>query len=245
MRTGIKAVALGALLCLAVAPLLGCPQIVFGIPAAFRDEPRFSAPPRAGGGARFAPVDVIFETQGHYVFYRLRVDGRNLEPTAGACRRWFLHRVAREAEDAKRQFCQHDDVRFYLETGVEHTLELVIGSEHTVSKRVRVEPGPHQRWKMQIATRPFELALAPEPGAAYTLRAEERDLKPREALGEGAPAETTRDFGDHAPVYRRGVEVGALTVRVVRNRDRAIESQISVPVYSGEMRCERPFCEPD
>jgi hypothetical protein len=245
MRSGFRTRASGATLCLAVVPLLGCPQIVFGIPAAFRDEPRFSAAEPAGADSKFVPVDVDFATQGHFVFYRLRVDGQNLEPTTGGCRRWFLHRVAREAESARKQFCQHDAVRFYLESGTEHTLQLVIGSQHTVAKRVRVEWGPNRRWKMQISTKPFELSIDPEPGAAYTIRAREKELDPRKALGEDAPEEVVRDLESYEPIYHRGVEVGTLTVSVLRNRDREIMRELGVPVYSGKMRCELPFCAPE
>jgi len=195
--------------------------------------------------AKFVPIAVDFETEGQSLYYRMRVDERDLEPTHGGCRGWFLRRVARDADSARRRFCDRDEVRFYVEAGADHTVALIIGSEHKVAERHRVQPGRNRRWTMPITTKPFELPIHLEPGYSYTMRANEEGLNPRKALAKDGPAERTRDLAEYEPIFYRGIEVGTLVVSLSRDSDRQIMSEVSVPIYSGTMRCESIFCEPE
>lgn len=232
-----------AALCLALAPLPGCPQIVFGIPAAMRAEPRFVGPGPLRSDAEFVPLEFDLETRGNSLAYRLRVNGRNLEPSTGGCRRWMLRRVARESETARRSFCDDDSVRLHLEASVDHTLELVGESEHRVAERRYLRPGRNLTWDMPISTQPFELSVNLEPGHAYVVRADEKDLDFGRALAENAPAGTKWDAEEHQAIYYSGVPVGTMTVSVVRRADGRVAGEISVPLQSGPMKCEPPFCE--
>jgi len=207
------------------------------------DPPRFSGPESTAPGSEFVPIALHFETEGHFLVYRLRVDGKNLEPSAGTCRRWFLLRGAREAQTTQRNFCDDDDVRFYLAAGVPHTLELLVGSEHTVAKRVALERDRKIRWKMPISTRRVEMSITPEPGRSYTVRGGEQLLHLRSALSSEAPRGTRWDVDESDQIYLRGVEVGTLRIEVLRGRQ--IVSELSVPLYSGRMSCEPPFCGAD
>ena len=242
MPIGKTSIIKSAALCLALTPLLGCPQIFFGIPAAMRPEPRFVGPGPARPEAEFVPIEFDLETQGRSLAFRLRVDGRNLEPSAGACRRWMLHRVARESERARRSFCDDDSVRLHLEAGVDHVLELIGESEHRVAERRFLRPGRNLTWDMPISTQPFELPVNLEPGHSYVVRAGEKDLDFSKALGEGAPAGTKWDPDEHKPTYNSGMLVGTMAVRVLRTTDRQVASEVSVPLYSGHMECQPPFC---
>jgi hypothetical protein len=189
------------------------------------------------------PVVLDFQTEGHFLLFRLRVDGKNLEPVAGTCRGWFLRRGARESPTAQRSFCDEDAVRFYLAAGVPHTLELLVGSEHTVAERVYLKPGENLRWKLPITTRRVELSIQPEPGHSYRVRAREQALSLRTALGTDAPSGTSWDPAAHEPTYTSGREVGTLRLEVLRDARRHLVSELSVPLYSGRMKCEPPFCE--
>ena len=229
----------GSLLLLATLPLLGCPHAIYAIPTLAHRTPRF-----AGGATdpRFVAVALDFQTEGHFLLFRARVDGRNLEPSAGPCRRWFLRRGADEAPTATRTFCNEDEARFYLAAGVSHTLELLIGSQHTVATRAYVQPGENLRWKMPITTRRIELSIDPEPGRPYTVRAREQALDLAAALKD-APTGTRWDPAEHEPIYYRGRVVGTLKLEVLRGARHELVSELSVPLYSGRMPCEPPFCE--
>ncbi len=243
MATGNPSIFKSAVLCLALTPLLGCPQIVFGIPAALREEPRFVGAGPLRSDAEFVPLEFDLETEGNSLAYRLRVNGRNLEPSMGACRRWMLHRVARESKTARRSFCDDDSVRIHLQAGVEHTLEFVGESEHRVAVRRYLRPGRNLTWDMPISTQPFELSVNLEPGHAYVVRVDERDLDFSRALGEKAPTGTKWDAEEHEAVYYSGMPVGSMTLSVVRRADGRVASEIRVPLHSGHMKCEPPFCE--
>lgn len=242
MRTENSSTVMNAILFLVTMPILGCPHIIFGIPTVMSRAPRFSGPEPVKAGSEFVPIALDFETEGHFLVFRLRVDERNLEPSVGRCRRWFLFRVAREAESARRSFCNHDAVRFYVTAGVPHTLEFLIGSEHTVAKRVLLRPGENIRWRMPITTGRVELSINPEPGHAYTVHGGEEVLNLRSALAEKAPSGTRWDLDEYDPIYHSGVEVGTMRIRVLRDADRQIVSELSVPLYSRRMKCEPPFC---
>jgi hypothetical protein len=243
MLTGNTSIIKGAALCVALTPLLGCPQIVFGIPAAMRPEPRIVGSGPIRPDAEFVPLEFDLETEGNRLLFQLRVNGRSLEPTMGACRRWMLRRVARESEAARRSFCDDDTVRLHLEAGVDHTLELIGESEHRVAVRRFLRPGRNLTWDMPISTQPFELSVNLEPGHSYVVRAGEKDMDFSEALGERGPTGTKWDPDEHEPSYYSGVPVGSMTVRVLRTTDRRLASEVSVPLYSGHMKCQPPFCE--
>lgn len=245
MRNLTPSIALRAMLCIAVTPLLGCPQIVFGIPASFRSPPRFAAPESIATDAEFVRVDLDFEPSEFLLFYRLRVDDHALEPTLGGCRGHGLPRVARKSAEAREKFCHKDFVRLYLEAGADHTLEFKFESQHEVAERRRLEPGRNMRWIMPIHTQRIELTLSLEPGHAYVIRAEEKDMTPREALGENAPPETSRDLEQYEPLFNSGIEVGTINMRVVRVHDGEIVRTLTAPIYSGKMNCDGRFCEPD
>jgi hypothetical protein len=229
-----------SILLLVTLPLLGCPHAIYAIPTMMNRAPRFSG---VAPDPVLVPVALDFQTDGHFLVFYLRVDGKNLEPSAGPCRRWFLLRGAREAPTAQRSFCDEDDVRFYLAAGIPHTLELLVGSEHTVAERVYLEPGKHLSWKMPITTQRVELSIDPEPGHSYSVRAREEDLNLRTALGKDAPSGTSWDPEEHKPIYYSGREVGTLRIEVLRDARRTFVSELSVPLYSGRMKCELPFCE--
>lgn len=231
-----------AALCLALAPLLGCPQIFFGIPAAMRAEPRIVGPGPIRPDAEFVPLEFDLETAGNSLYFRLRVNGRSLEPTMGGCRRWMLRRVARESETARRSFCEDDVVRLHLEAGVDHTLEFTGESEHRVAERRFLRPGRNLTWDMPISTEPFELAVNLQPGHSYVVRAGEKDLDFTAALGEEAPTGTKWDPDEHQPTYYSGVPVGTMTVSVLRTSDDQVVSEASVSLRSGHMACEPPYC---
>jgi hypothetical protein len=243
MHTGNASIFKRAALCLALTPLLGCPQVFFGIPAAMRAEPRFVGPGPVRPDAEFVPLEFDLETESNAVAFRLRVNGQNLAPTMGACRRWMLHRVARESETAKRSFCDDDFVRIHLEAGVDHTLELMGESEHRVAERRYLRPGRNLTWDMPISTQPFQLSVNLEPGHSYVVRAGEKDLDFSKALGEKAPAGTKWDPEEHEAAYYSGVPVGTMTVSVLRSADDRVVSETSVSLRSGHMACEPPFCE--
>ena len=193
-------------------------------------------------GRELVPVALDLQTQGHFLVFHLRVDGTNLEPNAGGCRRWFLRRVAREAESSGRAFCRDDSVYFDAAAGARHTLELLVGSEHTVATRVMLRPGENLRWRMPIRTGRIEVPLALEPGHSYTLEGREEELDLGRALAEGAPTGTRWDPDAHEPVFRSGVEVGSLRLRVLRDADGSVLEELSAPLRSGRLRCEPPFC---
>lgn len=243
MRSRNTSIALGAALCLVTAPLLGCPQIVFGIPAALRSEPRFQRSAPAQGAVEFAPLVFDLQSEGRYLAYRLRIDGQNLEPTTGGCRRWFLPRVAREAEVAQETFCKDDFIRLHLEAAVPHILELSVGSEQEVAERRLLRPGPNVQWFMSTTTPRFEMPIQLEAGYSYTLRTREVGMDFSEALGENAPEGKRWDLDKYEPIYSSGIRVGTLTVSLVRNVDGELVSERSIPIYSGPMKCQPPFCE--
>ncbi|MDH3520641.1 MAG: hypothetical protein OEM49_09310 [Myxococcales bacterium] len=242
MRHRAPLIALRVVLCMAVVPLLGCPQIVFGIPASMRRPLRFAAPESSTEHPEFARVYFEFERSEFILFYRLLVDGQRLEPTLGGCRKIGLPRVARKSEEAREKFCHADFVRLVLEAGAEHRIVFAVEAEHQVAVRRRLEPGRNMRWIMPVRTQPIELALELEPGQAYVIRAEEKDLALREALGQDAPPETSRDLEKYEPVFQSGVEVGTLSVRVKRRKDGEILRELSAPLYSGKLACGPPFC---
>jgi hypothetical protein len=223
-------------------PLLGCPHLIFGIPTLATRAPSFPGPESTSAGSEFVPVAIDFETGGHFLLFRLRVDGTDLEPSSGRCRRWFLQRVAREAESEPRSFCDDDSVWFDVAAGVPHTLELVIGSEHTVVKRVVLRPGENIRWRMPIRTGRIVLTIDLEPGYWYTVEGREDALDLRRALGQEAPSGTRWDLEGHDPIFHSGVEVGSMRLTVLRDADRRVMRELSVPLYSGRMSCERPSC---
>jgi hypothetical protein len=225
-----------------VLPLLGCPHVIYAIPTLLNREPRFPAARSVEPVADLVPIRLDLETEGHFLLFYLRVDGKNLTPSAGPCRRWFLLRGAREAEAAPRSFCDEDEVRFRVAAGVPHSVELLVGSEHTVAKRVYLEPGENLRWRMPIATQRVELSIDPEPGSSYTIRGREVALDLRRALAEDAPRGTRWDPAAHAPVFAGGTEVGSLELQVLRNADRRVVGELSAPLYSGRMVCGPPFC---
>ena len=243
MRTENASIFKCAALCLALTPVLGCPQVFFGIPAALRAEPHFVGPGPIRPDAEFVPLEFDLETESNAVAFRLRVNGRNLAPTMGACRRWMLHRVARESETAKRSFCDDDFVRIHLEAGVDHTLELMGESEHRVAERRYLRPGRNLTWDMPISTQPFQLSLNLEPGYAYVVRAGEKGLDFSKALGEDAPTGTKWDPEEHDASYYTGKPVGTMTVSVLRTADDRVVSETSVSLRSGHMTCEPPFCK--
>jgi len=234
---------LGALLVCAAAPLLGCPHLIYAIPTMMTPTPRFSGVEPAPPEAEFVPLSLDFRSEGHFLLFRLRVDGQNLEPSAGTCRRWFLLRGAHEVQTAGKSFCDEDDVKLDLAAGVPHTLELVVGSEHTVAKRVVLEPGANVRWKMPITTRHVEVSITPERDQEYTLRAREEVLNLANAMPRESPRGTNWKLDAYEPIYKRGVEVGLLRIEVLRGPDDEVVSAFSVPLYSGRMGCEPPFCE--
>ena len=229
-----------SILLLSTLPLLGCPHAIYAVPTLLQRTPRF---PGGATHPRFVPVALDFQTGGQFLLFRLRVDGKNLEPAPGPCRRWFLRRGAIEAATAQKSFCNEDEVRFYLAAGVPHTLELLIGSQHTVATRVYVRPGENLRWKMPITTRPIELSIDPEAGHSYTVSAREEALDLRAALGKDAPTGTDWDPAAHKAIYASGRPVGTLKLEVRRDARRDLVSELSVPLYSGPMGCEPPFCE--
>jgi len=228
-------------LLLASLPQLGCPHVIYAIPTMMNRPPKLAGAAFAALEPWFVPVELRFETQGHFLLFHLRVDGRNLEPSAGPCRRWLLRRGAREVEKARKSFCDEDDVRFYLAAGVPHTLEFLVGSEHTVAKRVALEADRKLRWKMPITTRRVELSFTPKPGRSYTIRGGEEILHLRSALGKEAPRGTRWDVDTADQIYLRGVQVGRMRIAVLRGRQ--IVTEVSAPLYSGRMSCELPFCE--
>jgi hypothetical protein len=233
-----------AILCLLALPLVGCPHFIYAVPTLLTPEPSFPGPEPVQAHASFVPVAVDLDTEGHFLVYRLRVDGKNLEPNAGTCRRWFLKRVAREGESAERRFCSDDSVHFRVAAGVPHDLELVVGSEHTVAKRVVLRPGANVRWRLPIRSARIELPIELAPGHAYTVEGREAALDPRRALAaEAPPPEAGRwDLDAYEPTFRSGVEVGSLRLRVLRDVDGQVLEEVSVPLYSGRMGCEPPFC---
>ena len=233
------------MLCIAVTPLLGCPQIVFGIPASFRSSPRFAAPESTASNPEFVRVDLDFEPSEFLLFYRLRVDDHALEPTLGGCRGYGFPRVARKSAEAREKFCHKDFVRLYLEAGADHTLAFRFESQHEVAERRRLEPGRSMRWIMPIQTRLIELTLKLEAGHSYAIRAEETKMTPRVALGEDAPPETSRDLEKYEPFFNSGIEVGTLNMHIVRVHDGEIVRTLTAPIYSGKMNCDARFCEPD
>ena len=243
IRSRRPSILICSILFLVSAPQLGCPHIIYAIPTLMGRAPRFPGPAPVEARSEFVPIALAFESKGHYLVFRLRVDGKNLEPSMGSCRRWFLLREAREAETARRSFCDHDAVRFYVAAGVPHTLELLVGSEHTVAKRVLLEPGENIRWKMPIRTGRVELSINPEPGSSYTVRGGEEALNLRSALGKKAPSGTRWDLDEYDPIFYGGIEVGTMRIKVLRDGDRQIISELSVPLYSGRIKCEPPFCE--
>jgi hypothetical protein len=208
-----------------------------------RAEPRFVGPGPIRPDAEFVPLGFDLESEGNALAFRLRVNGQNLTPTMGACRRWMLRRVARESETAQRSFCDDDSVRIHLEAGVDHTLELMGESEHRVAVRRYLEPGRDLTWDMPISTQPFELSVNLEPGHSYVVRAGEKDLDFSKALGEQAPAGTKWDPEQHEAVYYSDMPVGTITVSVLRAADDRVVSETSVSLRSGHMACEPPFCE--
>jgi hypothetical protein len=238
----IAAILRGSALSLAVAPCLGCPHAIYAIPTLLHEAPRFPGAAPAAADPKFVPIALDLATEGHFIVYRLRVDGTNLEPTSGPCRRWFLVRGARVAGAEPRTFCGDDDVRFRVAAGTPHSVELLIGSEHTVAKRVVLEPGESLRWRMPIKTQRVELSITPDARESYTLRGGEEVLRLGSALGSQAQAET-RFERDARPRYYKGVEVGAMRIGILRDRDRRVVSEVSVPLYSGRLGCEPPFCE--
>ncbi len=231
-----------SLLLLVAVLLLGCPHVIYAIPTLANSPPEFSGPEPVEG-AKFVPIELDLRTKGRFLLFRLRVDGRSLEPSAGSCRKWFLRRGAREAQTTRRIFCDQDAVRFYLAAGVRHTLELLIGSEHAVAKRALLRPGEHLHWRMPTTTRRVELVIDPKAGSSYTVRGGETTLNLRRALPETTPRGTRWDSGAGEPIYHKGVEVGSMRFQVVRDGDRRVLSDLSVPLYSGPMTCELPFCE--
>ena len=125
-------------------------------------------------------------------------------------------------------------------TNEEHLLEGLSQDE-----RVLLRPGPNVRWIISTMTQPAEMPIHLEPGVSYTLRAREEGLDFSKALGENAPTGTHWDLEKYEPVYNGGVWVGTLKVSLVRNTDGQPVSERSVPIYSGPMKCEPPFCEAD
>jgi len=232
--------ALASILLLATVPLLGCPHAIYAIPTLINRPPKLAGAAFAALEPWFVPVDLRFETQGDFLLFHLRVDGRNLEPRAGPCRRWWLRRGAREVDTVRESFCDEDDVRFYLAADVPHTLEFLIGSEHTVAKRAALEADRKVRWKMPIKTRRVELSFTPKPGRSYTIRAVEEILHLRSALDREAPKGTRWDVDEVRQVYRRDVQVGRMKIAVLRGS--LVVAEVSAPLYSGEMSCELPFC---
>jgi hypothetical protein len=243
MRAESSSIALSALLIPATLLLLGCPQIFFGIPASMQEEPTFIAPGSHRSEPEFVPIWLDFETEGRSLAFRLRVDETNLEPSTGSCRRWFLFRVAREAEAARRTFCEWDDIRFYLEANAQHTLEFMFASQHEVATRVVLSPGGNIHWRLPVVTEQVGLSVNLEPGYSYTIHASEEVLNPKKALPENAPTGTRWDPDEHDPIYRIGVEVGTMTISILRDWDYHVVSELSVPLYSGTMTCQPPFCE--
>jgi len=231
-----------ALLALLALPLLGCPHLIYAVPTLMNQEPRFRAPAGDAPAPPLVPVRVDIATEGHFAIFYLRVDGTNLTPSAGPCRRWFMRRGAQETPDAPRSFCDEDDVRFRVAASIPHRLELLVGSLHTVAKRVYVESGPNLRWRMPISTQLVEFSFEPESGSSYTIRSREVGLDLRRALGEDAPRGTRWDPAAHTPSYAGGTEVGSLELKVMRNRDRRIVEVVSAPFYSGQLACGPPFC---
>jgi hypothetical protein len=231
-----------ALLVLTVLPLLGCPHLLYAVPTMMNREPRFPGPAPVASGAKLVSIALDLETEGHFLVYYLRVDGKSLEPSAGPCRRWFMRRGAREAEAEPRSFCDEDVVRFRVAPGVPHRVELLVGAEHTAAKRVFLDRDGNLDWRIQIRTQRVELSIDPEPGSSYTIRGREVRLDLRSALGEDAPKGTRWNPDEHAPVYLGGTEVGSLELQVLRNKDRRVVQQLSVPLYSGRLACEPPFC---
>ena len=121
-------------------------------------------------------------------------------------------------------------------------MELVVGSEHTVAKRVVLRPGENIRWRMPIRTERIELPIDLESGHSYTLEGREDVLDLRRALGTEAPSGTRWDLDGYERIYHSGVEVGSMKIRVLRDWDRRVMGELSAPLYSGRMSCEPPFC---
>jgi hypothetical protein len=96
---------------------------------------------------------------------------------------------------------------------------------------------------MPIATQPFELPVSLEPGHSYTVHADQKNLDFSRALGENAPSGSRWDLDAYEPIYNSGMPVGIVTISVLRNIDRQVLSETSVPLYSGQMKCGPPFCE--
>lgn len=231
-----------ALLALLALPLLGCPHVIYAVPTLLNEEPRFPAPGAAAPTPELVPIRLELATEGHFLLYYLRVDGKVLAPSAGPCRRWFLRRGAQETTSAPGSFCDDDEVRFRVAAGVPHRVELQVGSVHTVAKRVFLEYTDNLRWRLPISTQPVTLSIEPEPASTYTIRGREVALDLRQALGEDAPRGTDWDPEAHAPSFQRGTEVGRLELEVVRSRDRQVVGELSVPLYSGSLVCGPPFC---
>jgi len=208
-----------------------------------RSPLHFGAPASAAEHPEYARVTLEFVKSEFILFYRLIVDGQRLEPTLGGCRRVALPRVARRSDQALEKFCHADFVRLYLEGGAEHHIVFAIEGEHQAAVRRRLEPGRNLRWVLPVRTEPVDLALTLEPGQSYVIRVEEKGLEVRQALGENAPPETSRDLEKYEPVFQTGVLVGTLDVRVERSRDGVTLSRISAPIYSGRLDCGPPFCD--
>lgn len=240
MGTGRAEVGTTVFVTLVALSLVGCPHLLFA-PSVLGPAPSFPGPEPGASDSELVPVTLDLDTEGHFLLFRLRVDGRNLEPTAGRCRRWLLVRVAREAEAAPRAFCGDDDAWFYLAAGVWHTLELDVESEHTVVKRVVLRPGQNVRWRMPITTGPVQLSIQLEPGHSYTVVGNDEALDLRRALAADAPSGTSWGLDAHERVYRPGVEVGSMRFRILRD-GRELVREVSVPLYSGRMHCAAPFC---
>jgi hypothetical protein len=227
---------------LLAVPLLGCPHAIFAIPTLMTRTPSFPASAAAEAGSQLVPVALDFETGGHFLLFRARVDGTNLEPSAGSCRRWFMRRVAREAGSAQRTFCSDDDVGFDVGAGARHSLEVLLSSEHTVAERVMLRPGENVRWRLPIRSGPIEIPLDVEPGHSYTVEGREVGLDLRRALAKDAPSGTRWDLDGHEPVFTSGVQVGSLRIRVLRDADGQVVEELSAPLVSGRSSCGPPFC---
>jgi len=196
----------------------------------------------AEAGAALSPVSLDLDTRGHYLVFHLRVDGQSLEPNSGPCRRWLLVRVAREAGSAEQSFCSDDSVRFDVASGMRHSLDLLVGAEHTVVRRVVLRPGENVRWRIPVRTGRIEVPIDAELGHSYTVEGREEDLHLRSALLEQAPSGTRWDLEGYEPAYHSGVEVGWLRIRVLRDADGRVVEELSVPLVSGRLVCEPPFC---
>ena len=65
----------------------GCPHLIFAVPTLLNREARFRGPEGGDAAPPLVRVAVELETGGHFLTYYLRVDGTNLTPSAGPCRR--------------------------------------------------------------------------------------------------------------------------------------------------------------